>query len=181
MLHIEFITDLGARVTVDVESEGKLLDVQRQYGRLGWTSGDVPTGGYQFPLENEPDFDWSLIGARKWQNPEGEEMIIHKGYAYRRRELEAVDSRKIKLPAAVKYSRGAKNTDPEHVREKADGEFEYVTLAIFRGGRRQERYAVPGGNRAPTPATARPAPTRPQPAPARTATVSRVEEEETPF
>ena len=112
MLHIEFITDLGARVTVDVESEAKLLDVQRQYGRLGWTSGDVPTGGYQFPLENEPDFDWSLIGARKWQNPEGEEMIIHRGYAYRRRELEAVDSRKIKLPAAVKYSRGAKNTDP---------------------------------------------------------------------
>ncbi|WP_102125876.1 single-stranded DNA-binding protein [Deinococcus planocerae] len=186
MLHIEFITDLGARVTVDVESEGKLLDVQRQYGRLGWTSGDVPTGGYQFPLENEPDFDWSLIGARKWTNPEGEEMILHKGHAYRRRELEAVDSRKLKLPAAVKYSRGAKNADPDHVREKADGEFEYVTLAIFRGGRRQERYAVPGGagaGRAPAQAAgaSRPAPTRPQAANARTATVARVEDEETPF
>lgn len=88
--------------------------------------------------------DWSLIGARKWTNPDGEELILHRGHAYRRRELEAVDNRKMKLPAAVKYSRGAKNTDPDHVREKADGEFEYVTLAIFRGGKRQERFAVPG-------------------------------------
>jgi len=144
MLHIDFITDLGARVSVDVESADKVLDMQRQYGRLGWTSGETPNGGYQFPFDNEPDFDWSLIGARKWTNPEGEEMVIHRGHAYRRRELEAVDSRKMKLPAAVKYSRGAKSTDPEHVREKADGEFEYVTLAMFRGGKRQDRFATPG-------------------------------------
>lgn len=124
MLHIEFTTDLGARVTVDVESPAQLLDTQRQYGRLGWTSGDVPSGGYQFPLENEADFDWTLIGARRWTSPDGEELVIHRGHAYRRRELEAVDSRKMKLPAAVKYSRGAKSTDPEHVREKSDGEFE---------------------------------------------------------
>ena len=169
MLHIEFLTDLGAKVTVDVESADKLLDVQRQYGRLGWTSGEIPAGGYQFPLDNEADFDWSLIGARKWTNPEGEELVMHKGHAYRRRELEAVDSRKMKLPAAVKFSRGAKSTDPEHVREKADGEFEYVTLAIFRGGKRQERYAMPQGQgkrqHAPQPAaaqTARPAAARPQ-------------------
>ncbi|WP_034385706.1 single-stranded DNA-binding protein [Deinococcus sp. YIM 77859] len=179
MLHIEFITDLGAKVTVDVESVDKLLDVQRQYGRLGWTSGEVPPGGYQFPLENEPDFDWSLIGARKWTSPDGEEMILHRGHAYRRRELEAVDSRKMKLPAAVKYSRGAKNTDPEHVREKADGEFEYVTLAIFRGGKRQERYAVPGGNRASTQAApARPAAAR---APGGRSSAAAVQDEETPF
>lgn len=143
MLHIEFLTDLGARVTVDVDSPEKLLDVQRQYGRLGWTSGDIPTGGYQFPLDNEPDFEWSLIGARKWTNPEGEDMVLHRGHAYRRRELEAVDNRKMKLPAAVKYSRGAKSTDPEHVREKSDGEFEYVTLVMFRGGKRQDKYAAP--------------------------------------
>ncbi|MBZ9716015.1 single-stranded DNA-binding protein [Deinococcus multiflagellatus] len=181
MLHIEFTTDLGARVTVDVENADKLLDVQRQYGRLGWTSGEVPTGGYQFPLDNEPDFDWSLLGARKWTSPEGEELIIHKGHAYRRRELEAVDSRKMKLPAAVKYSRGAKSTDPEHVREKSDGEFEYVTLAIFRGGKRQERYATPGG-RAPgqaAPQSARPAAPRPAPPAARPAPARA--EEETPF
>ncbi len=143
MLHIEFTTDLGAKVTVDIENQQQILDVQRQYGRLGWTSGSVPMGGYNFPLDNEPDFDWSLIGARKWTNSEGEDMIIHRGHAYRRRELEAVDSRKLKLPAAVKYSRGAKPTDPLHLREKSDGEIEYVTLAIFRGGKRQDRYAIP--------------------------------------
>lgn len=180
MLHIEFITDLGARVTVDVESADKLLDVQRQYGRLGWTTGDIPSGGYQFPFDNEPDFDWNLIGARKWTSPDGEELIIHRGHAYRRRELEAVDSRKMKLPAAVKYSRGAKNTDPEHVREKADGEFEYVTLAIFRGGKRQERYAVPGSRPAPAGPRPTPAPaSRAQPQ-ARPAPVA-VADEETPF
>ncbi|GAA5533543.1 single-stranded DNA-binding protein [Deinococcus aluminii] len=178
MLHIEFITDLGAKVSVDVESADKLLDVQRQYGRLGWTSGDIPVGGYQFPLENEPDFDWSLIGARKWTNPEGEEMVLHRGHAYRRRELEAVDSRKMRLPAAVKYSRGAKNTDPDHVREKADGEFEYVTLAIFRGGKRQERYAIPGGTRAPAQASA---PARPAARPQNGRPAVAVQDEETPF
>lgn len=98
MLHIEFTTDLGAKVTVDVENASALLDTQRQYGRLGWTSGEIPSGGYQFPLENEPDFDWHLIGARKWTSPDGEDLVIHKGHAYRRRELEAVDSRKMKLP-----------------------------------------------------------------------------------
>lgn len=143
MLHIEFITDLGAKVTVDVERPEQLLDVQRHYGRLGWTSGEVPAGGFVFPLDNEQDFDWSLIGARAWTNPEGEVMILHRGHAYRRRELEAVDSRKLKLPKAVKYSRGAKPTDPEHLREKADGDIEYVTLAMFRGGKRQERFAAP--------------------------------------
>ncbi|MFT2722065.1 single-stranded DNA-binding protein [Deinococcus sp. A31D244] len=194
MLHIEFTTDLGARVTVDVESPAQLLDTQRQYGRLGWTSGDVPSGGYQFPLENEADFDWTLIGARRWTSPDGEELVIHRGHAYRRRELEAVDSRKMKLPAAVKYSRGAKSTDPEHVREKSDGEFEYVTLAIFRGGKRQDRYATPRQNaqgaqptqasrpapQAAAPST-RPAPqaaTRPAPRPAPVAASA---DDETPF
>ncbi|UBV42888.1 single-stranded DNA-binding protein [Deinococcus taeanensis] len=180
MLHIEFTTDLGARVTVDVDSADKLLDIQRQYGRLGWTSGEIPTGGYQFPLDNELDFDWHLIGARKWTSPDGEELVIHKGYAYRRRELEAVDSRKMKLPAAVKYSRGAKSTDPDHIREKSDGEFEYVTLAIFRGGKRQERYATPGGRTQPSaPAAARPA--APRPAPAARPAPARPAEDETPF
>lgn len=156
MLHVEFVTDLGAKVTVDVAGPEQLLDVQRHYGRLGWTSGEVPAGGYLFPLDNKADFDWSLIGARPWTNPEGEVMILHRGHAYRRRELEAVDSRKLKLPKAVKYSRGAKPTDPEHLREKADGEIEYVTLAIFRGGKRQERFAVPAAHAA-RPASREPA------------------------
>lgn len=154
MIHVEFVTPLGARVTVDVEGADKLLETQRHYGRMGWTSGEIPSGGYQFPYDNFGDFDWSLIGARKWTSPDGEDLIIHKGHAYKIRELEAVDSRKMKLPAAVKISRGAKNTDPPHVREKAEGEFEYVTLAIFRGGKRQARYAVPGGRASIEPANA---------------------------
>ena len=189
MLQIEFITDLGARVTVNVEHESRLLDVQRHYGRLGWTSGEIPSGGYQFPIENEADFDWSLIGARKWKSPEGEELVIHRGHAYRRRELEAVDSRKLKLPAAIKYSRGAKVSDPQHVREKADGDIEYVSLAIFRGGKRQERYAVPGGAAGSGPGRpapqGQPAQARPQAAAARPAARPPVQqpgqEEETPF
>ena len=92
MLHIEFTTDLGAKVTVDVENASALLDTQRQYGRLGWTSGDIPSGGYQFPLENEPDFDWHLIGARKWTSPDGEELVIHKGHAYRDRKSTRLNS-----------------------------------------------------------------------------------------
>ena len=180
MLQIEFITDLGARVLVSVENEQRLLDVQRHYGRLGWTSGEIPAGGYQFPLDNEPDFDWSLLGARKWKSPEGEELVIHRGHAYRRRELEAVDSRKMKLPAAIKYSRGAKVSDPPHIREKADGDIEYVSLAIFRGGKRQERYAVPGGLAAVA-AQPRPAATgAPRPAP-RPAPTRSSDSEDTPF
>lgn len=142
-MQIEFLTELGAKVSVQVDSPDKLLGVQRQYGKLGWTSGDVPTGGYQFPLDNAPDFDWSLIGARKWTNPEGETMVMHRGYAYKIRPMDAVESKKMTLPACVKVSRGAKPSDPDHIREKGDGEFEYVTLAVFRGGKRQEKFAEP--------------------------------------
>ena len=143
-MQIEFTTDLGAKVFVDVDHPDQLLAVQRQYGHLGWTCGAVPLGGYVFPYDNFEDFDWRLIGARKWRSPEGEDLIIHRGQAYRIRRLEAVDSRKMKLPAAIKISRGVKPTDPVSRREQAEGDFAYVTLCIFRGGRRQERLAVPG-------------------------------------
>lgn len=144
MLHIEFTTDLGARVTVDASSVEEIIELQRRYGRMGWYSGEVPSGGFIFPLENEPDFDWALLGGRKITTKEGEEVVICRGYSYKRRELEAVETKKLTMPKAVKYSRGARPTDPEHLREKADGDIEYVTLAIFRGGRRQERYAAKG-------------------------------------
>lgn len=143
MLQIEFVTDLGAKVTVSFERAEQLLNIQRQYGKLGWVSGDLPSGGFQFPLENEHDFDWALIGARPFTNDDGEACVWCRGAVWKRRELEAVQTKKITLPAAVKYSRGAKPTDPAHIREKADGDIEYVTLAMFRGGKRQDRYAVP--------------------------------------
>ncbi|MGQ0814814.1 MAG: single-stranded DNA-binding protein [Gemmatimonadota bacterium] len=44
----------------------------------------------------------------------------------------------------MKYSRGAKHTDPPEIVEEGDGSFRYVTLAVFRGdGRRREEYAMP--------------------------------------
>lgn len=139
---MEFTTDLGAKVTVSFERAEQVLDIQRQYGKLGWVSGDLPSGGFQFPLENEHDFDWALIGARPFTSDDGEACVWCRGAVWKRRELEAVQTKKMTLPAAVKYSRGAKPTDPAHIREKADGDIEYVTLAMFRGGKRQDRYAT---------------------------------------
>ena len=164
MLHIKFTTDLGAVVTVDASSVEEVVELQCRYGRMGWYSGEVPSGGFIFPLENESDFDWALIGGRKITTKEGDEVVICRGYSYKRRELEAVETKKLTMPKAVKYSRGAKPTDALHLREKADGDIEYVTLAIFRGGRRQDRYAESAANVAPARSSAPPVPER-QPAP----------------
>ena len=51
----------------------------------------------------------------------------------------------MKMGAAVKYSRGARQGDPPGAVKEGDGSFRYVTLAVFRGeGRRREEFAVPG-------------------------------------
>ena len=176
MLKLHFTTDLGAQVSVEVASPEQLLDVQRRFGRLGWSSGDIPPGGFQFPLDNAGDFDWSLLGGRTFQDGEGNTCVWARGWAWKIRVLEAVDSKKLKLPAAIKVSRGARPADPPHLIEKADGDFAYVTLAIFRGGRRNPAYAtvsdgqsrrdapnrVPGEAASPRPdATPPPPPARP--------------------
>jgi hypothetical protein len=140
-LTVHFTTDLGAQVSVEID-EDDLLETLRRYGKRRWTSGEIPTGGYSFPYDNERDFDWALIGASPFTTNDGDQAVWHKGHLYKRRDLVAVESKKMTLPAAVKYSRGAKTTDPPHLREQADGEIEYVTLAVFRGGKRQERYAL---------------------------------------
>jgi hypothetical protein len=68
--------------------------------------------------------------------------VWYAGQFYTRRELEP--NPRMKLAAAVKYSRGAKNTDPPEIIEEGDGSFRYVTLAVFRGdGRRREEFATP--------------------------------------
>ena len=151
MATLRFITDLGAEVLVRVEGRSPLevrqavLQTLREYGRMGWRSGDVPAGGFHFALADEPDFDWSLIGGRPGRiTVQGEERrgVWYDGHFYTRRELEP--NRRMKLDAAVKYSRGAKNTDPPGIVEEGDGSFRYVTLAVFRGkGRRHAEYAVP--------------------------------------
>lgn len=151
MAGIRFITDLHAEVYVSVDSENPrmlrhaVLDALRAFGAIGWRSGIVPPGGYRFPLANEGDFDWRLIGARRGTctiDGEEREGVWHAGLFYSRRELAEQDRKR--LGRAVKYSRGARSTDPPEIVEDGGGEFRYVTLAVFRGNaRRREEYAVP--------------------------------------
>ena len=151
MPSVRFVNELGAEVLVavkgDTPSQVKqaVLRALRDFGRLGWRSGDLPRGGYRFPLANEPDFDWRLFGGRRGTvsvNGEERQGVWHGGYFYTRRDLEA--NPRMNLDAAVKYSRGAKDTDPAEMVEEGEGAFRYVTLAVFRGdGRRREEYAVP--------------------------------------
>ncbi|WP_229844461.1 single-stranded DNA-binding protein [Deinococcus indicus] len=54
----------------------------------------------------------------------------------------------MKLPQALKYSRGARETDPEHLVEESNGEFKYRTLIMFRGGgKAMPEFSLPGGQR----------------------------------
>src|SRR5690554_5535024 len=99
------LTDpLGIRFTVTV-AEDKMYDAMRHYGAKGCTSGEIPPGGLRVPMANEEDFDWRLIGARKFTlNENGEEIpaVYHKGHVYKRRELEP--NNKFKLKKVIKYS-----------------------------------------------------------------------------
>lgn len=65
-------------------------------------------------------------------------------------EMPSVSKKQRKgLARAVKYSRGARSTDPPEIFEDGGGDFRYVTLAVFRGdGRRREELAIPLENAA---------------------------------
>ncbi|AFZ67015.1 single-stranded DNA-binding protein [Deinococcus peraridilitoris] len=134
---------LGEQITVAFE-EGGQFRALAQWGAQGYHSGEIPAGGFQLPLENESDFHWALLGGRKFTSDDGDACVWCRGHVWKRRELAAVDTRKMRLPAAVKYSRGAKPTDPPHLVETGEGDIGYVALAVFRGGRRDERFALPG-------------------------------------
>ena len=150
MAEIRFRTELGAEVLVPLQGESArevrkdVLRAMREFGRYGWRAAHVPPGGLRFPLASEPDFDWTLLGARRGTctvEHEEREGVWYDGQFYTRRELEA--NPRMKLGRAVKYSRGAKNTDPAEVVEEGDGSVRYVTLAVFRGeGRRRDEYSV---------------------------------------
>jgi len=135
---------IGIEFTVTVP-EDKMYDAMRHYGAKGCTSGEVPPGGYRLPLANEEDFDWRLIGARKFMledNGERIPAVYHRGFVYKRRELEANTRRNLKK--IIKYSRGAKAIDDDRCVE-GEGDFRYVTLITFAGENalRDERYALP--------------------------------------
>jgi hypothetical protein len=152
MAKIRFFTELGAEVLVSVEGTTPetlrqgVLKAQRALGPLGWRCCAPPPGGFQLPLANEPDFDWRLLGGRRGvctvDNQE-RDGVWYAGQFYTRRALDP--NPRMKLGRAIKYSRGARSTDPPEMVEGEEGSaFRYVTLAVFRGeGRRREEYATP--------------------------------------
>src|SRR5215216_1527735 len=124
MAAIRFITDLNAEVFVSVDADSArdlrraVLQALRAFGQIGWRSGNVPPGGFRFTLANEPDFDWRLIGARRGAcTIDGEERqgVWYAGQFYSRRELPEQERKH--LDRAVKYSRGARSTDPPEIVE----------------------------------------------------------------
>ncbi len=145
---IHFATPLGASISVELENHETVHDALRKHGAMGWTSGDVvKSGGLRLPLENAERFDWRLIGARpaELRNNTTQNLeagVWYKGDFYKRRDLEPVENKKMKLAAAIKYSRGARDSDPAEIKERS-GEFEYITLIVFRGGGHLPEYDVP--------------------------------------
>lgn len=135
-MQVRFRSPTGHVVSVECD-ESQFLEVLARFGARRFIPESLPPGGLSFPYANHEGFNWALIGAkagtveRAGQQTEG---VWWGGNFYTKREFEEESSRKTgKRPQAVKYSRGAKSTDPVEVREKSDGEIEYVTLISFRG------------------------------------------------
>ncbi|WP_045234277.1 single-stranded DNA-binding protein [Deinococcus pimensis] len=144
MPQIHLTGPLGTSLTVEVQDERDIIATLRKYGKSGWTSGEIPPGGLVLPLAMADLFDWTLIGARPFTTDDGEQCVFYRGQTYKRRELDEVDTKKLKLPKIVKYSRGARPTDPTHLKEGEEGSVQYVTLITFRGGGRViEQYVDP--------------------------------------
>ena len=73
---ITLIDAIGTPITVYAQDLQDLRTQQRYYGRLGMhPDHPLPAGGIQLPFAQHETFDWSLIGARPWTNPEGQEGI----------------------------------------------------------------------------------------------------------
>jgi hypothetical protein len=141
-LYVNMVTDLGLSVSVPCTADS-LLETVKRYGRRGWYCDvPIPERGFKFPFDNEYDFDWSILGARLFTNESGETCVYCRGRVWKRREVPATTTKHYTYPETIKYSRGAKPSDPPHVREPSDGEIEYVTLVRFMGGKRREELAL---------------------------------------
>ena len=82
----------------------------------------------------------------------GEEFVVRfDGHYYKQRVFEEENKGTKKMAAAIKYSRGALNGDPDELIEKS-GEFEYVTLIVFKGGGVDTTFDLPTSNRVALPA-----------------------------
>lgn len=136
MATLHLVGPLGTKLSVEVASEREVIPTLRTYGEKGWTSGELPPGGLSLPYAMADVFDFSLIGGHPYTNRDGEACVMYRGQSYKRRELDEVDTKKMRMPACVKYSRGARPTDLPHLKEGEDGGVQYVTLISFRGGGR---------------------------------------------
>ena len=129
---LELTNHVGMRMAINVASPQDAYTQMRKYGAAGWTSGDIPPGGYTLPYDMADKFDFSLIGANEGEI-EGEKGLWHKNQFYKRREMEE-ETKGQKKAALIKYSRGGRPTDPPHLKEGATGDKPgYVTLISFRG------------------------------------------------
>jgi len=150
---------LGTSLSVET-TDDTLLSTLRKYGKTGWSSGEIPAGGLVLPHGMADTFDWALIGARPYTNSDGEQAVMHRGHSYKRRDFEAKTTG-VKMPACIKYSRGAKPTDPPHLKEGDESGVQYVTLIMFKGtGKALSQYEVPSTNK-PTEQRQQPAQTAP--------------------
>lgn len=137
---LHLVNALGMRVSVDFA--GDAFGLMRSLGRAGWGPLEVPAGGFRLPLALHDKFDWSLIGAYPL-TIDGESGVMFQGQFYKQRSYEEQVKGK-KLPAAIKYSRGAKKTDPPHIVEEGSGDSAYVTLISFRGnGKSIPQFEIP--------------------------------------
>lgn len=146
-LTVPFTADFGVVINVTLDScdASSLLPTMREYGRMGWTAISLKKKGHRFPFDNEPDFDWDLFGAKfaTLKNPQDNNVeepgVWWRGQFYKRRMLE--ENKKFKMPKCIKYSRASNGQDPAEVVEGGTGdEIGYVTLAIFSGGQRSDRW-----------------------------------------
>ncbi len=152
-LTVPFTADFGVVINVTLDScdASSLLPTMREYGRMGWTAISLKKKGHRFPFDNEPDFDWDLFGAKfaTLKNPQDnnaeEPGVWWRGQFYKRRMLE--ENKKFKMPKCIKYSRASNGQDPAEVVEGGTGdEIGYVTLAIFSGGQRSDRWVKSNNN-----------------------------------
>jgi len=128
---VEFAHPMGHRVLVETTSD-RIWETLFAYGRKRWVPTMMPPGGLHLPLDNHDDFPWEVIGAtqpKTYKNANGDEqtVVYWRGERYVQRRGEAGGRRK--MPEAIWYSRGLRDTDPPVHNPEA----EYLRLITFSG------------------------------------------------
>lgn len=147
MTQLQMTGPLGEILLLPITDHAEQLREQRAWGGRGYTpgTGEIPAGGFTLPYSMANTFDWAMLGASAFEI-DGQHCVKHRGHTYKRRDFEARTTG-VKMPASVKYSRGAKPTDPAHIKEGDEGGVQYVTLIQFRGnGRALTEYEVQRGS-----------------------------------